>query len=60
MTWRELEDFIRNIDTDNLDEPVVIYDMKTSAQTYCDIIEIKNEAEDWVPFIGINIEETNT
>jgi len=57
LTWAELEDFIRNIDTEKLDHPVFVCDMKTFKQTYCDVVEIKEDNE-WTPFIGINLEET--
>jgi hypothetical protein len=58
LTWGELEDFIRNIDSSKLDDPVMIYDMSTGDEIFCDVIELKNRDETWSEFIGINLEET--
>jgi hypothetical protein len=57
LTWAELEDFIRNIDTEKLDDPVMIYDMSTGDEIVCDVIELKNQDETWSEFIGINLTE---
>jgi hypothetical protein len=57
LTWAELEDFIKNIDTEKLDDPVMIYDMSTGDEIFCDVIELKNEDETWSEFIGINLTE---
>ena len=57
LTWAELEDFIRNIDTEKLDDPVMIYDMRTGDEIFCDVIELKNQDETWTEFIGINLTE---
>lgn len=57
LTWGELEDFIKNIDSTKLDDPVMIYDMNTGDEIFCDVIELKNADETWSEFIGINLEE---
>ena len=57
LTWAELEDFIRNMDITKLDDPVMIYDMSTGDEIFCDIIELKNKDENWSEFIGINLKE---
>lgn len=57
LTWAELEDFIRNIDAEKLDDPVMIYDVLTGDEIFCDVIELKNQDETWSEFIGINLQE---
>ena len=57
LTWAELEDFIRNMEITKLDDPVMIYDMSTGDEIFCDIIELKNKDENWSEFIGINLKE---
>ena len=57
LTWAELEDFIRNMDITKLDDPVMIYDMSTGDEIFCDVIELKNKEDSCDLFIGINLEE---
>lgn len=62
LTWRELEDFIKNMDYKDIDKSVIIYDMKTDDEIQCDVIQIATESseKEWDTYIGINLEEIET
>jgi hypothetical protein len=59
MTWAELEDFIRNLDHEEADKPVMIYDAETGAEKECDIVQFSSETG-WDTYIGMNLQELET
>jgi hypothetical protein len=62
MTWAELEDFIRNMDYNDVHKPVMIYDMETGEEIECDLVQFSSDSpnKEWDTYIGINLElETN-
>ena len=59
MTWAELEDFIRNLDQEEANKPVMIYDAETGDELECDIIQLSRHSG-WDTYIGVNLQQLKT
>lgn len=55
MTWQELKTYLESMTADKLDSFVDIYDASTGGVVDCDIIELTDDNETWMPYIGINL-----
>lgn len=57
MNWRELGDFISNMDESFLNSQVKLYDFDDGEEYNVDITELM--IKNWTPYLAINSEENN-
>lgn len=57
MTWQELKIYLDSMDEKQLDSFIYVYDASTGESIDCDVVELTDDNQTWVPHIGINLSD---